>query len=458
MLEGWLEKALSGGAQYADLRVLRVESTRLELKDGELKEAVEGQEAGFGLRVLVDGAWGFASANSVDAAQGEAAVDRALSLARATAARAGEPVVLADVPVVTDTMVWKPAKDPADVPIEDKLEMLRDMEAAARQAPDLATVTTGYVGGTRRVELLTSEGTRLVHGLTRVIATAGLTGRKEGVISSFRTRVGGVGGFEVFDREDPVRKVAAAAVSLETLLDAGRAPGGRMTAIVDPDLTGVLVHEAFGHACEADLILGGESILEGRIGETLADEGVTIFDDPTIEGAFGSFPYDDEGVRGARKVLLDRGVLTSFIHSRETAGRLGHVPNGAARAQDHGSRPLVRMSNTCLEAGDLSLEEVFEDVREGIYLKGTRGGEVDVTKGTFQFGAQEAFMVRDGEVAEPMRDVALMGTILETLVNVDGIGREFQLASPGFCGKGQTVPVCDGGPHVRLRDAVVGGG
>lgn len=458
MLEGWLDKAMSGGAQYADLRVLRVESTRLELKDGELKEAVEGQEAGFGLRVLVDGAWGFASANSLSPEQGEAAVGRALSLARATAARAGEPVVLAEVPAVTDTVVWRPGIDPGDVPIEDKLEMLRDMEAAARAAPDLATVTTAYSGGTRRVELLTSEGTHLVHGLTRVLAVANLTGRKEGVISSFRTRVGGVGGFEVFSRDDPVSKVSSAAGSLETLLDAGRAPGGRMTAIVDPDMAGVLVHEAFGHACEADLVLAGESILDGRLGEELAARGVTIFDDPTMEGAFGSFPYDDEGVRGARKVLLDRGVLTSFIHSRETAGRLGHQPNGAARAQDHGSRPLVRMSNTCLEPGDLSLEEVFEGVREGIYLKGTRGGEVDTSKGTFQFGAQEAFMVRDGEVAEPLRDVALMGSILETLVNVDGIGREFQLASPGFCGKGQTVPVCDGGPHVRLRDAVVGGG
>jgi TldD protein len=116
------------------------------------------------------------------------------------------------------------------------------------------------------------------------------------------------------------------------------------------------------------------------------------------------------------------------------------------------------MSNTCLEAGDLSREEIFEDIEEGIYLRGTRGGEVDVAKGTFQFGAQEAFLVQDGEVTLPLRDVALMGTIMETLLNVDGIGRDFALASPGFCGKGQTVPVCDGGPHVRIHDAVVGGG
>jgi TldD protein len=231
-----------------------------------------------------------------------------------------------------------------------------------------------------------------------------------------------------------------------------------MTAIVDPDMTGVLVHEAFGHASEADLVLAGESILDGRLGEKLGADGVTIFDDPGMDGGFGSFPYDDEGVPGTRKVLMEDGVLTSFIHSRETAGRLGQEPNGAARAQDHSSRPLVRMSNTCMEAGDMSQEEIFETVKEGIYLKGTRGGEVDPAKGTFQFGAQEAFLVENGEVSRPLRDVALMGSILETLLNVDGIGKDFTLASPGFCGKGQTVPVCDGGPHVRFLDAVVGGG
>jgi TldD protein len=458
LLEGWLDLALQGGAQYADLRALTIDRARLELKDGELKEAVEGQEAGFGLRVLVEGSWGFASANSITPDQGEAAVTKALSLARATAARAGEPVVMAEVPAEIDTVIWTPQRDPRDVPIEDKLEMLRDMEAAARTSEHLATVTTAYTEGTRRVEILTSEGTHLVHGLTRVLVLANLTGRKEGVMSSFRARVGGVGGYELFSTDDPVSRTEEGVTSLETLLDAGRAPGGRMTAIVDHDMTGVLVHEAFGHACEADLVLSGESILDGRLGETLGAEDVTIFDDPTIEGAFGSFPYDDEGVRGSRKVLMDGGVLTSFIHSRETAGRMGQEPNGAARAQDHGSRPLVRMSNTCMGVGDMTEEEIFEDVKEGIYLKGTRGGEVDVAKGTFQFGAQEAFMVEDGQVTRPLRDVALMGSILETLVNVDGIGKDFQLASPGFCGKGQTVPVCDGGPLVRLRDAVVGGG
>jgi TldD protein len=456
--ETWLDRALQGGAQYADLRAIHVETASLEVKDGDLKEAVEGQEAGFGLRVLVEGHWGFASSNAVDMETGLAAVDRALSLARASGSRSGQPVVLAEVPVEVDTVVWKPREDPRNVTIEDKLELLRDVEAAARTAEHLVTVTTGYSEGHRRLEFLTSEGTRLVHGLTRVLVAANLTARREGTMSSFRKRVGGVGGYEVLRQGDPVAQVTEAARSLETLLQADRAPSGRMTAVVDHDMAGVLVHEAFGHACEADLVLAGESILDGRIGEMLGADDVTIYDDPTIPGGFGSFPYDDEGVRGCRKVLMERGVLKAFIHSRETAGRMGHEPNGGARAQDHGSRPLVRMSNTCIDPGDMSFEELLEGIGEGIYLKGTRGGQVDVAKGTFQFGAQEAFLIKDGEVTRPLRDVALMGTILETIRNLDGLGNDFELASPGFCGKGQMVPVCDGGPHVRIRDAVVGGG
>jgi TldD protein len=458
LFDAWLERAVSGGASYADLRILRVDQTKLELKDGELKEAVEGSEAGFGLRVLRDGAWGFASSNELSEAAGKAAVDRALALALATSARSGEPAALAPVDVEEGEVIWRPAKDPRSIPIEDKLELLRDVEAAARTAEHLATVTTGYAEGHRTVELLTTEGTRLLSGLSRIIASANLVGKKEGRISSFRIRVGGVGGFERLEGPTPVERTEEGAASLERLLDAGRPPAGRLTAIIDPDLAGVLVHEAFGHACEADLVLAGESILEGRIGESLGSELVEIFDDPSFKGGFGSFPFDDEGVRAKPNILMEGGVLKAYLHSRETAAKLGHEANGSARAQDHGSRPLVRMSNTFLGGGDQTFEELTEDIHDGIYVKGTRGGQVDVAKGTFQFGAQEAFLIEGGELTRPLRDVALMGSILDTLRNVDALGDDFRHGSPGFCGKGQMVPVGDGGPHVRVLDAVVGGG
>ncbi len=456
-LEGLIGRATRDGASYADLRVVSVESTSLELKDGELKQAVEGAEAGFGVRVLVEGSWGFASANELRAAAGEAALDAAMSMARASRARAGEGARMAEVRPEVAEVVWEPRRDPRDMPIEDKLAMLREVEAAARGGAHVVTVTSSYADARKRVELETSDGTRLVWGLARVVAGASIVGRKEGRSASLLARVGGVGGLECLASPTPVEEAARAARSVERLLDAAAPGAGRMPAVIDPDLAGVLVHEAFGHACEADLVLAGESMLADRLGQQLGSPLVSIFDDPTLPGAFGSFPFDDEGVRARRKDLMVRGVLAAFIHSRETAARLGAEPNGGARAQDHASRPLVRMSNTCLGGGDRSFEELLEGIKRGIYVKGTRGGQVDTAKGTFQFGAEEAFEVRDGELGRPLRDVALMGSILETLRNVDAVGNDPRAGSPGYCGKGQHVPVGDGGPHVRVQDAVVGG-
>ncbi len=455
--DGILDLASRGGASYADLRVLRFESTALELKDGELKQAVEGAEAGFGLRVLVGGAWGFASANDMDRGTMTATVASALSMARASQARMEEPATLAPVRTLEAEVVWRPRRDPRDMPIDEKLALLRELEAAARTAEGIATVTSTYTETCKRVEFSSTEGTRIAWGLTRLMVGANLVARAEGRTASFRVRVGGVGGLERLEEPSPLEEAERAARSVERLLGAGSTPAGRATVIIDPELTGVLVHEAFGHACEADLVLAGESLLADRLGEELGSPLVSIRDDPTLEGAFGSFPFDDEGVAAASKPLMERGVLRSFIHSRETAARFGVEPNGGARSQDHSSRPLVRMSNTYLERGDMSFEELLEGVREGFYVRGARGGQVDTAKGTFQFGAQEAFAIEGGELGRPLRDVALMGSILDTLRSVDAVGSDFVAGGPGFCGKGQVVPVGDGGPHVRVLDAPVGG-
>jgi TldD protein len=455
--DGILDLAARGGASYADLRVVRVESTALELKDGELRQAVEGAESGFGLRVLVGGAWGFASSNDTGRQAMTDAVGSALSMARASQARMDEGATLAQVRPLEAEVVWRPRRDPRERSIEEKLALLREVEATARTAEGIATVTSTYSEGSKRVEFSSTEGTRLVWGLTRVMVGANLVARAGGRSASFRVRVGGVGGLERLEAPTPLEEAERAARSVERLLGAGSSPAGRTTVVIDPELTGVLVHEAFGHACEADLVLAGESLLAGRLGEALGSPLVSIRDDPTLEGAFGSFPFDDEGVAAVAKPLMERGVLRSFIHSRETAARLGAGPNGGARSQDHSSRPLVRMSNTYLERGDRSFEELLEGVREGIYLRGTRGGQVDTAKGTFQFGAQEAFAIEGGGLGRPLRDVALMGSILDTLRSVDAVGNDFVAGGPGFCGKGQVVPVGDGGPHVRIVDAPVGG-
>ncbi|MEE8357896.1 MAG: TldD/PmbA family protein, partial [Candidatus Hydrothermarchaeales archaeon] len=233
-------------------------------------------------------------------------------------------------------------------------------------------------------------------------------------------------------------------------------PSGAFDLVLDPNLTGVFIHEALGHAVEADLILQDESILKGKLGEEIASDLVTVYDDPTLEGSFGFYSYDSEGVKGEKTTLIEDGVLKSYLHSRETSSRLGQRNTGNARAQSFGNQPIVRMSNTYVKPGDHDIEELFEGIKHGIYLKGSKGGEVDTARGVFQFSAEEGFLIEEGEITKPIKDVALSGETLEILRRISALGNDFDL-SIGFCGKaGQAVPVGDGGPHIRTF-ATVGG-
>ena len=226
------------------------------------------------------------------------------------------------------------------------------------------------------------------------------------------------------------------------MLEAKPATSGNFPVIADPELTGVLVHEALGHAVEGDLILQNDSILKDKIGSQIASDIVNIFDDGSLKEGFGYYPYDVEGVKTAPNQLVKDGKLVSLLNSRETASKLNMKSSGNARSSI-ADQPIVRMSNTFLQPGDNTFEELIEDIPDGIYLKGSSGGHVDSGNG--------------GEITTPLRDVSLSGNILETLKNIDAIGNDFKL-SVGFCGKdGQTAPVSDGGPHTRILNALVGG-
>lgn len=452
-----LETVRDRGATYAEVRVETVEENRLSIMDGELRGLVSGMETGFAMRVVVNGAWGFASSNDLEPASWRNAIERALGLAKAASAYVEEPVRLADAPALRQRVDWKAKKDPRAVSVEEKVDLLRRMDEAVRRSSEIRNVTTAYTDATMSKRFLTSEGHDLAWSLVRSVAQAHFTAKKDGQLAGRSTRVGGTKGWELFTDEDPVSKAMAAAEATVKALGAHAAKGGRRTVVIDPELAGVFAHEAVGHASEADLVSAGESCFKGRMGKRLGIEGLSIRDDSTLPGAFGSFPFDDNGVAGGSKPILDDGILVGYLADRQHAAGLGIQPNGAARAQDFHSRPLVRMSNTLIEAGDHAEEEVFAGIKDGIFCKGSRGGQVDTARGTFLFNAQEAYLIEDGEVTDPLRDVSLTGDILTTLTNISALGNRQRLGDPGYCGKGQWVPVCDGGPLVRIEDCLIGG-
>jgi TldD protein len=450
--------ANKGKASFADIRYEKDERFVLEIKDGEIRRCVAGSESGVGVRVLYGGIWGLSSTTDVTNAGVEKAVKQALRVARSAAPHAKEQITLAPVRTTLARRVWKPKKDPFATTPEEWIRFLMDVGKIADGPNEVNSVATGVEMTRTDTVYETSEGLRREHGLTRLLFQSDIGARRGERMTSHRVRIGGTKGKELFDTDDPRSAVADSAKAAVRMLSARRPPLGKVPVITDPDLTGVFAHEALGHACEADLVIAGESLLAGRIGEKFGSDEVTIVDDSSVPGAFGSIPFDAEGLPSGRKVLFKGGRLVGYIHSRETAGKLGMAPNGGARAEDYSVRPLVRMSNTMIDAGDWGFEELIKDTKRGILAKGTRGGQVDVARGTFQFSAQESFLIEDGEITTPLLDVSINGIILETLQKIDAVGKKVELASPGFCGKGQLVPVGDGGPYIRMSEALVGGG
>ena len=446
------------GATYVELRAMSCDSNVVRLRDGSMDAAVPAQELGVTLRVLADGAWGVHSTTDLDSvyAQGE----ETLRVARAVAARrpAGEPQVeLAEVPVITDEVVWAPKGDVRDLDLDARLDAMKAVEAEGKDDERIASVVTGWSDEHLRTEVLTSEGMDRAWSLQRALLHCTVTAREGDRVAAYRTRHGGEGGANPILTADLGALGRRGKEAALRHLTAAAAPSGKLPLIADPDLTGVYIHEALGHPCEADLVAAGDSCLEGRLGQKIGSDIVTVVDDPTLRGGYGAYPVDDEGVDAREKMLIRNGVLTEYLNHRETAGRFDLEPNAGARAQDGLHHPLVRMSNTVIQGGShRDLDALVDDVEYGVFACGTRGGQVDTGRGSFQFAAQEAWLIEGGELTQPLRDVSVSGMTLEILNDVDGLAKEGGLASPGFCGKGQTVPVGDGGPYMRISTALVG--
>ncbi|MGB9675745.1 MAG: metallopeptidase TldD-related protein [Candidatus Bathyarchaeales archaeon] len=450
-----VNKALALGAEYAEARAQELFRTTLTVKEGHVEAARQGIENGVALRVLVNGAWGFASVGSFEAKSLLEAASSACKMAKTVSSKLKNPIKLAKFKAVEDKVLVKPRKDPSNVPIEDKINLTLAINSNVLDYDkSVKGCTIDYLDITGKNYFVNNEGMYIeqdkLYVWSRITATA-----KMGAIFSFsREEIGSTSGYEIFDVETPEvvgERVAKRAVEQ---LKAKPPKGGIFPAVIGPNVVGVFVHEAFGHLAEADLTLSG-SVLLGKIGKKIASDIVTLYDDGTVKGAFGSFKYDDEGVPAQKTLLVNRGVVVGLMHSRETAQKFNMQPTGNMRAEDFRAEPIIRMRNTYMEPKDYSFDELIEDVKFGYYLKSFRGGQANLD-GTFQVGIQEAYEIVNGELGEAVRNASISGNTLETLLKVDAVGKDFELW-PGRCGKGQTAFVCDGGPHIRVKEVLIGG-
>lgn len=458
-----IDFVLSNHAKYADLRLEKGYATVIDLRDGVFREMSYGIDQGMGVRVLYKNSWGFASSNNLARAALKDTSEDALNIGRALSLSASNEksatITIADALSRSDHFKLKPKINPEDVSIEEKKRMVKEAYDAAKEHSDLIkSISILYLDGYEEQIYSNSDGSYIVMETPAIFMRAGVVARKGNVLQEGRESVGAVGGFEFIKEENPTTVAVKAADKAVRLLDAELPPAGELPVIMDNRLTGVFMHEALGHAAEADHVLYGESILKGKLGAEIAYEGLTVADDPSIENSHGYYRYDDEGMRSHRTEMIKDGVLVSYLHSRETAGRLDAMPTANARAADYSDIPIVRMSNTVIEEGDWNFDEMRKDIPFGIYAKGMRGGQVDTVKGEFQFSAEEAFLIEKGTLSKRLKNVSLSGRTLDVLKNIDAVGNDKKRGTIGFCGKdGQEVPVSEYAPHVRVTKILVGG-
>ena len=438
---------------YLAIRLEESEETDILLRGDRIETLSEGLAIGGQIRACYKGGWGFASFNRLSSLE-----DRIKEAIAAAKLIGDSETVLAPIPIIQDSCFLPlTGTDPRDIPLSQKKELCDRYGQILRSVdPRIATISVRYNDSTQRIILVTSEGTQLEQSWVDMEMRFAATARNGETVQTGRETTGSRKAYEDLTQLDQqVRSAAQRAVSSLALPPV---KGDVYTVVIDPILSGLFVHEAFGHLSEADMTYENPDLLEVMtLGRQFGPKNLQIFDGAAPPGHRGSYFYDDEGTPATTTQLMQDGALVGRLHSRETAGKLGEVPTGNARCLNYHYPPLVRMTNTWIERGDTAVEDLFSDIKTGVYARNWLGG---MTNGEmFTFSAGEAWMIRNGQLAEPVRDVTLSGNVFTTLTDIEGIGDDFYWDESGGCGKGgqNGLPVGCGGPSLRIRNVVVGG-
>jgi TldD protein len=448
-----LTAGLDRGADWAELFVEERKSTGIALDDSRIEDVTSGVDIGAGVRVVAGDAAAYAFTNVLTS---EALVEAA------AAAAAGLPGTgqkrPADLRRGTSGGRRRVAIDPESTSMADKTEVLRRADDAARSAgAAVRQVIASYADVRQKILVANSEGLRATDDRTRVRFAVQVVAARDGRIATGFEAPGHSGGFELLSDRPPEYVAGKAALKALAMLNARPAPAGEFPVVLAPGTGGVLIHEACGHGLEADTLVKDASVYAGRAGDRFGSQIVTIVDDATDAGAWGSYAIDDEGTRSQRTVLFEEGVLTGHLSDLKSARQIGHPPTGNGRRQSYAHLPIVRMSNTYLLPGDDSASDIIESVPRGVYAATFAGGEVNPATGNFVFGMAEAYMIENGQLTYPIRGAQLIGNGPKVLAAIDAVATDFD-RKEGVCGKdGQHASVTNGMSTVLLSEMTVGG-
>jgi TldD protein len=448
-----ISEALKGHeADYIEVRVEEADATRIQYRGRELEDIGRVTSLGGNVRALVKGGWGFISFNDLSGLRDKVA--RAVRQARLVGR---EESKLAPVDPVVDAVPPLLVRDPSAVPLAQKKAILDEYNDIIWGTPHIQTSNVLYADRHKKVVFASSEGSYIEQEKVDVVARFTAVARDGGDVQQSSLSLGSNGDYGLMEGlHSDIAEMAKRAVDL---LSAPQLKGGEYTVVCDPVLAGVFAHEAFGHLSESDFVYENERMREIMVlGRRFGGGHLNIVDGAAVPGLRGSYKYDDEGVPGTKTYLIAGGVLSGRLHSRETAARMGEAPTGNARALDYTFQPIVRMTNTYIESGDASFDDLIAEIKEGVYARNWYGGMTSMEM--FTFSAGEAYMIRNGRVEELLRPVMLSGNVFTTLENIDAVGNDLDMNQGGGCGKaGQMpLPVSNGSPHIRIRKCLLGGG
>ena len=450
-----LAHGLRRGGEFAEVFAEDRRSSAARLDDGKVEELTSGRDRGAGIRVVVGDTTGFAHTADLS----ESGLLAAAEAAGAAARSGGGGVKELALTPQSAARPYEVTVLPETVAKARKVELLQRADAAARSTGGAVTqVSVGYGDLRRRILVANSDGLLAGDDVVRTRFVVNAVASGDAGLQTGYESIGRTMGFEVFDEVDVDAVARAAATRALTKLRARPAPSGVLPVVIGAGRGAVLFHEACGHGFEADAIEKQASVYAGRVGELVAAPTVTLVDDGTMGREWGAFAVDDEGRPAQRNVLIEDGVLTDYMWDFLRSRKAGRPSSGNGRRETYQHLPMVRMTNTSVKNGTEDPEAIIRDTPSGVYVAALGGGQVNTATGDFVFGMNEAYLIENGEITEPLRNANLIGNGPDVLRNIDVLGNDWDIGRPGMCGKdGQSVPVGHGNPTLRVTRLTVGG-
>lgn len=457
-----VNNALDVGSQYCDVRAEYAQTTGFIIENGEVENLTSSNDSGLGIRVLVNGAWGFCSVSkpkSFDKIKENIA--NVVKSTRYYAERKKQKVKLAEVRSFTDNVQFQTKIEPT---IENMIGIGMESDKIIRARKNIIKSSVSIRHDKFHKYFVNNEGSQITHNFDDVIANLSATAYYGGLTESVNTTEGGRGGMEMITGTNDISDVALSiSEKASALLYAKTVKEEKAIVVMNPDFVALLAHEILGHPSEADRVLGkemawaGGAWWAGKIGTQVGSQELNVIDDPTIPSSLGWYHYDDEGVIATKKTLVENGILCNHMQSRETASLFGTTPNSSMRATSYSFMPLVRMACTCIAPGRWTPDEMIKDVKNGFLICNMKIPSIDMMRYNWSISCQYAIKIENGELGQLLRDVIVMGNSPEFFQSIDACGNDFQVRPIENCGKGDPMQIMrmgNGGPHVRGKSIV----